>query len=87
MQASELILLAVAHTRFYWPDVPELGLVTFVDESKVLPTIRRGRSIFGYCYRKAGFEEVGRTKGGLLAFQLIPSRMPAAEPPSGELCI
>ena len=28
------------------------------------------------CYRRAGFKHVGETKGGLLAFQLRPHRMP-----------
>ncbi len=55
---------------------PALGMVTFVDRDKV----RRSRS-YGYTYKRAGFREVGETKGGLLALQLLPDAMPAAEFP------
>lgn len=68
--SSELILEAIAATRSIW-NPPPLGIVTFVDESKV----RRKRDP-GRCYRRAGFEHVGETKGGLLAFQMLPERMP-----------
>lgn len=71
MLASELICLAVAHTRHVWPDVPALGMVTFVDPAKV-----RGKRDPGYCYLKAGFRPAGRTKGGLLTFQILKSDMP-----------
>lgn len=73
--SSDLIRLAVAHTRAEWPDVPPLGMVTFVDAGKV----RRKRDP-GRCYRRAGFVHVGFTKGGLWAFQLAPSDMPAPVP-------
>jgi hypothetical protein len=72
--SSELILQAVAATRAVWPEVPELGLITFVDAGKV-----RSENP-GYCYRRAGFRRVGRTVGGLLAFQLLPEAMPEPEP-------
>lgn len=71
--SSELILLAVASTRATWKDVPELGMVTFVDTKKV-----RKKRDFGRCYRRAGFNEVGATKGGLLAFQMLELQMPPA---------
>src|SRR5213082_3360243 len=29
--ASDLITAAVAATRAYWPDIPDLGMVTFID--------------------------------------------------------
>ena len=77
--ASVLIRQAVAATRWYWPEVPPLGMVTFVDPSAVRP--RRGG--FGKCYLKAGFEPDGETKGGLLAFRLRPECMPDAEAPIG----
>lgn len=83
--ASEMIRAAVACTLFYWPEPPELGLITFVDPQKVKPTRRHGKEIFGYCYRMAGFDEVGKTKGGLLTFQLLPSAMPSPQAPFGEL--
>lgn len=73
--ASDLIRWAVAHTRAEWPDVPVLGMVTFVDPGKT----RRKRDP-GRCYRKAGFVVDGATQGGLVALQMRPDLMPAAEP-------
>ena len=73
--SSELITEAVAATRHVWPDVPPLGMVTFVDASKV----RRKRDP-GRCYVRAGFVQVGETQKGLLAFQLLPAAMPPAAP-------
>ena len=43
--SSELIREAVAATRYFWPDVPDLGMITFVDAGKV----RRKRDP-GRCY-------------------------------------
>ena len=74
-RSSELIREAIAATLVVWPEPPELGVVTFVDSSKV----RRKRDP-GRCYRKAGFQLVGTTKGGLLAWQLVPSEMPEPLP-------
>jgi hypothetical protein len=74
--ASELILQAVSATRSYFGEPPELGIITFVDEKKVKPTIVRGIKTWGRVYEKAGFKPCGRTKGGLLAFQLLPKNMP-----------
>lgn len=68
--SSDLIREAVAITRAYW-SAPELGMITFVDGSKV----RRKRDL-GRCYRRAGFRPVGHTQGGLLALQLLPGEMP-----------
>lgn len=68
--ASDMIRWAIASTR-WWADPPELGMVTFVDASKV----RRKRDP-GRCYLRAGFRRVGETKGGLLAFQMPPESMP-----------
>lgn len=68
--SSDLIREAVAITRGIWKP-PTLGLITFVDTSKV----RRKRDP-GRCYLRAGFERVGMTKGGLIALQLLPERMP-----------
>jgi hypothetical protein len=80
-RASDLILDAVAASRWFWPDVPPLGLVTFVDPKHVPAKRVRGRNIYGYCYLKAGFEHVGYTKGKLWAWQLLPERMPEAKEP------
>ena len=77
--SSELIREAVSATRWRWPDIPDLGMVTFVDRSKTRPKRNPG-----YCYLRAGFEAVGRTKGGLHALQLAPDRMPAAVAPHGQ---
>lgn len=76
--SSELIREAIAATRWYWPDVPSLGIVTFVDGKKV----RRKRDP-GRCYKRAGFRFVGFTEGGLYAFQLTPDAMPEPMPPLG----
>lgn len=81
--ASEMIVQAVAATRHIWPTPPDLGMITFIDTAKVKPTYRRGKPTWGYCYIKAGFEEVGYTRGGLLALQLTVERMPKPEPAIG----
>jgi hypothetical protein len=77
-RASEYIRAAVAATRYLWPAVPDLGLITFVDGSKVRHKRDPGRS-----YLKAGFVRDGETAGGLLAFRLTVDRMPPAAPPLG----
>jgi hypothetical protein len=69
--SSDLIREAIAATLAQWGEPPALGMVTFVDASKV----RRKRDP-GRCYRRAGFRHVGFTKGGLWAFQLLPEEMP-----------
>jgi len=71
--ASDLIVAATAATRAYWPDLPPLGMVTFVDAAKT----RRKRDP-GRCYRRAGWTHVGFTAGGLWAFQLKPEDWPEA---------
>lgn len=71
--ASLLIREAVALTRAVWAP-PPLGLITFVDASKI-----RHKRDPGRCYRRAGFTQVGSTKGGLLAFQMLPAAMPAPD--------
>lgn len=68
--SSELVTEAVAATRAIW-DPPDLGMITFVDTTK----IRRKRDP-GRCFRKAGFAHVGYTQGGLVALQLLPEAMP-----------
>lgn len=78
--SSDLIREAIAATRYYMGEPPPLGMVTFVDRSKV-----KGKRHFGYCYRMAGFEECGETKGGLLALQLLPHQMPEPAAPVGLL--
>jgi hypothetical protein len=74
--SSELIREAVAVTRWRYGTPPTLGMVTFVDPSKV-----RHKRDFGRCYRRAGFHHVGETAGGLVALQLLPDEMPDPAPP------
>lgn len=81
--ASDLIVAATAATRAHWPDLPPLGMVSFVDAGKT----RRKRDP-GRCYRRAGWTHVGFTAGGLWAFQLKPEDFPppaAARPAVGQL--
>lgn len=92
--SSDLIRQAVSATRWYWPSVPSLGMVTFVDAAKT----RRKRDP-GRCFRRAGFTDAecplhtvrldgcpacaSRTVGGLVALQLRPPDMPDPLPPCG----
>jgi hypothetical protein len=71
--SSELIREAVAVTRDVYGEPPPLGMITFVNADKV----RRKRDP-GRCFVKAGFTRVGKTKGGLVALQMLPSAMPEA---------
>jgi len=75
--SSELITQAVAATRWKWP-IPALGIVTFVDASKV-----RKKRDPGRCYFRAGWKYCGMTKGGLIALQQKPEDMPHAQEPIG----
>jgi len=75
MLSSLLIRDAVAATRAHFGEPPELGMITFVDTSKV-----RRKKDPGYCYLMAGFERDGSTEGGLAALRLAPERMPPAAP-------
>ena len=70
--SSVLILDAISATRYFW-EAPELGLITFVNAKKIKSTNP------GYCYLKAGFKRVGKTKGGLDALQMLPAEMPSAK--------
>lgn len=78
--SSDLIREAVAATRWVWPEVPDLGMVTFVDAAKT----RRKRDP-GRCYVKAGWTRLQETtkEDGLIVLQLRPPEMPVAEPPIG----
>jgi hypothetical protein len=72
-RASELVAAACAATRAHWPDLPALGMVTFVDPARV----RRKRDP-GRCFRRAGFRAAGVTAGGLVALRLPPEAFPTA---------
>lgn len=79
--SSELIVWALASTRSTWPDVPPLGMITFVDRDKTKP-----KRDPGYCYLKAGFHVSGtrsccaskpsETAAGLVALHCDVSDMP-----------
>lgn len=78
--SSILIRQALAVTRYIWPDVPDLGIITFVDASQIRSTNP------GFSYQKAGFVKVGKTRGGLFALQMLPNSMPGPQPPlNGQL--
>jgi hypothetical protein len=77
--ASDMIRYAVAHTRAAWPQVPDLGMVTFIDPSKVKP-----KQHPGYCYLCAGFEYAGKTRKGLHVLRLAPIRCPQPEAVPGS---
>jgi hypothetical protein len=76
--SSVLIRQAVAITRYAYDDAdgnpPDLGMISFVNAAKV-----RHKRDPGRCFLKAGFRNVGATKGGLVALQLLPEDIP---PPS-----
>lgn len=78
--ASDLIRQALAASLAHYGRAPDLGMVTFIDRDCVRPTMVRGKPTWGYSWLKAGFEPVGKTKGGLLAFQIRPEAMPEAAP-------
>ena len=65
--ASDLIRDAVAATRAVMGEPPSIGMITFVDRSKVRSTKVRGKDVYGWSFRRAGFVEVGDTASGLLA--------------------
>lgn len=69
--SSELIREAIAATLSVWPEPPALGIVTFVNAAKI-----RAKRDPGRCYRRAGFNHVGFTAGGLWVFQLLPDAFP-----------
>ena len=73
--ASEMIRAAVAHSLWHWGTAPDLGIITFVDPTKVRSTNP------GYCYLRAGFTHEGWTAKGLRVLRMPPGAMPEAEPP------
>ncbi len=86
--SSLLICEAVAATRWYTQHIwcqrePELGMITFVDATKVKP-VGEKKARIGQCYLDAGFHLVGQTKvNKLLALQLLLGAMPAPAMPIG----
>lgn len=79
--SSELIVEAVAATRYLAGDPPPLGFVTFVDPAKT----RRKRDP-GRCFVRAGWTRLReRTKAGLIVLQLLPADFPEPRAPLGVL--
>lgn len=76
--SSDLIRDAVAATRAVFGEPPPLGMVTFINADEVRPKRDPGR-----CYIRAGFKRADPpfTAGGLVAVQMLPEDMPAAELP------
>lgn len=90
--ASELNRQAAAATRWVFGEpepvasvVGPVGMVSFIDRSKVRPIKVRGKEVWGYSYLKAGWKIIGETKGGLLAVGFPIADMPEAEPYLGVL--
>lgn len=77
--SSTLIREAMAVTRWIWGDPPEIGMVTFIDTTKV-----RKKRDWGRCYLRAGFKNCGWTKGGLAAVLAEPSDFPIPQPPANH---
>jgi hypothetical protein len=83
--ACGFIREACAATASEWPDLPDLGMVTFIDPLHVQTRKIRGRVAIAHSYFEAGFVHVGYTKAGLWAMQLAPVKFPAAEAPLDDL--
>lgn len=91
-RASDLIRDAVSVTRWHYGEPPQVqseigtvGFVSFIDREKVRPTMVRGSPVWGWTWLKAGWEVIGKTKGGLLAIGLREENMPQPEPYLGTL--
>jgi len=67
--------LPIAGTLAILKTPPEIGFITFVNAAKIKS------SNPGCCFKKAGWQHVGFTQGGLYAFQLPSSRFPQAIAP------
>lgn len=80
--SSTLIREAVSISRWRWSETPSQGMITFVTAEKVRP-----KRDFGRCFLRAGFVPVGKTKEGLLAFQMLPDAMPEALSPARGLIL
>ena len=78
-EASQFIRDAVAASRAVW-EPPDLGIVSFIDPSKVFARKMRGRLCIAISYFEAGWKHVGYTKDGLWVMQQLPHEMPEAEP-------
>jgi hypothetical protein len=76
--SSELILEAIAATRYMWGDPPPEGMLTLVRPSAV-----RHKRDPGRCYAKAGIIKYGIAASDDVIFRILPEAMPLAEGPIG----
>jgi hypothetical protein len=76
--SSTLITQAVAASLFVLKTPPALGFITFVNASKITSPNP------GYCFKRAGWEHVGFTKGHLHVLQLLPEAFPTPIAPIGN---
>lgn len=71
--ASELIGEAVCITRYFWGDLmPADGFVTTVNPHKVQTIKRRGKTVHGFSFQKAGWQELKITKTRKLVMLQLP---------------
>ncbi|MBX9639418.1 MAG: hypothetical protein K2X97_06720 [Mycobacteriaceae bacterium] len=66
--ASTLILEAEVPARARWGNE---RFYTYVDPSKVRPTMVRGYPVWGYCFHRAGWSFSGVTKGGKIVLHKV----------------
>lgn len=76
--ASDLILDAVAATRAYYGEPPEIGMITFVKPAAIRSTNP------GFCFKRAGFRIAGSAKDGKPCLQMLPADMPDPCPAVGH---
>ena len=75
--SSKLITEALAVTRWLWGEPPSLGMITFINPARIKPTQKPG-----WCFRKAGWKEIGQTQiHKLITLQIAPEQMPDPSPP------
>lgn len=89
IQSSNLILEAIAITRYVWTDefLPHDGFHSFVDPKHVKPIKRRSELFYGYCFHCAGFRAwEKRTSRKLIRYVLPLDELLRIEPlaPSRE---
>ncbi len=78
--SSDLILEAVAITRWKYGEPPISGMITMIDPTKIQSANP------GYCFKVVGFRHIDETKrAGLHILQLLPAKMPQAAAPAGAL--
>lgn len=73
MLGTDLILEALAITRYFWRDaLPVHGFHTFVNPRKVKPIKRHGKPVYGWVFEKSGFELSPTMTGSKLYRWILP---------------